>query len=217
MLRRHKNHQHVEPNHQSDPSHGHNTASVHWTRDRFWDWWWHQSAPVSPMTKSSWTSFLNLSLTRSPPCSPIPVPSLTKSLSLLNLRVSPLFFLFCNIPSVISFLDRLKHKHYKGFTVTWPWRSWERKPFAEQLLNKSVIGFIILSIVVIVFTVAINTIVIIIIIIILMNNNPPLVWICWNNNSVSLIRVQTVSSIGLSHCSASGSCGSSWSHLREAE
>lgn len=144
--------------------------SSHWTWDRFWDQW-HQSAPVSLMTntrvvivvtflsESSRTSFLNLSLTRSPLCSPIPVPSFPKSVSLSQPQGQHLFY----IPSVISFLDRLKHKHYKGFTVAWPSRSWERKQFAEQLLNKSVITFIILIVLCIVFFPIINTIIIIIV------------------------------------------------------
>lgn len=50
------------------------------------------------------------------------------------------------------------------------------------------------------------------IIIIIRKNNCPAVWICWKNFTVSTIRVQTVSSIGLLHCFACGSCGSSWSH-----
>lgn len=92
------------------------------------------------------TYSLSLSL-RCPLCSHITVQFIPSSFCLSLCRSQPQGQRLFYIPSVISFLDRLKHKHYKGFTVTWPSRSWERKQFAEQLNNKSVITFTIIIIV----------------------------------------------------------------------
>lgn len=94
---------------------------------------WHQSTPVPPMatthvviaatflSESSRTSFLNLSLSPFLLFAVNFFPELSPSPALTQPQGQRFF---C-IASVISFLDRLKHKHYKGFTVTWPSRSWE--------------------------------------------------------------------------------------------
>lgn len=98
---------------------------INWTGDWAITLLWHQSTPVSLMTNTHVVILVTFSLQELPNFLPESA-SHTYSLSLSTVLCAHtlqfssskpqgqrLFY----IPSVISFLDRLKHKHYKGLQL----------------------------------------------------------------------------------------------------